>query len=479
MFKKLITRTAFTSEAANDMFSAVRGGDVDNDVTLLSTMRALIGPRLGEGEDLSIKVFTRTRDFRSLFSELQFYGHNFSIYNFKTGYYIGQTEEEVMKTIHDAEKFVQETPGWSKIEKVTVFFQKQFYASCFVNPEQKNSIVIIRDMENKELHYLQCGTLAFFPWYFSKEDGITELEMELLKSLREKTSDKYEETLKKLAEKYDFRRYKIEKYLRGFETNAESLELSRYERQLADVIEKINNYNDAMSDLLRDQRLINAKINGLHDAINEKGNRNDFMDFFMRNDNLVVDSADRDTVIFGIKAYADCDKEVAARVIDNERSVIYACAPHVKKDDMRNLFNAIFIDEIVKLRFCAMYQLRVGGNIRGIAHACYGSEFDGYTPNPHIDRFGCMGGYEKICNDIISNSGDYVLVLAQAIESCKSINLNEHPTMSEFIGRIDRSMTGGDMRCIELPDGSIVTPKQAMKYLRGVYEDGKDNQADA
>ena len=473
MFKKMILNTAFTSDAANDVFSAINGGCVDNDISLESTMRALIGPRLVGDETLTIRVFTRTRDFRSLFEDLQYYTHNFVIYNFKSGYYIGQDDEEVMKYIHDCEKVVQGTRGWSKIEKVTVFFQKQFYASCFVNPESKNSIILIRDMEYKELHYLQCGTLAFFPWYFSKEDGITELEMELLRSLREKTSDKYEEVIRKMAEKYDFRQYKIEKYLKGFETCVEARELERANSELEAIISKINDYNSAISNLLRDQRVMNAKIMGLNDAINAKSGRNDVMEFFMRNKNLVIEMTDRDNIMFGVKGYADnIDKDAAERVIANERSVIYTCAPHIQKDDMRNLFNAIFIDEIVKLRFCAMYNIRIGGNIRAISHATYSSEYDGYTPNPHIDRFGCMGGYESIINQIIQETGDYVQAVAQAIESCGSINLLEHPTMSEFIGRIDSNSPPVNMKCIELPDGSVVTPRQAMKYLRGVYEDG-------
>lgn len=473
MFKTEVYATPFTSEASDEMFQRISGGLVGSDVSLISTIRALVGPRIGENDTLTIQSFTRVRDFATLLSDVMMCREQFVIFNFRSAYY--NSEDEIMDYIHRCEKMMtdmREPVSWTKIEKVTAFFNKQFYASCFVCPNQKTSVLLIKDMNVKELHYLQCGIMAYFPWYFSKEEGITELEKKLLESLREKTADNYMKTLEKLAEKYDFRRFKIEKYLNGFETNIEAIELRNCEEKYAEIMQYINDLNERISQNLREKRSLDARIAGLHDAIAKNGGRNDFMEFFLRTKCLVVESVGRDTVTYGVKACLDVpDKDLASSVINNRDSVIYT-GRYFSADDMRNLFNAICIDEIVKLRLCAMYQIHLGGNISAIAHATYSHEYDGYTPNPHIQQHRCMGAYLSIINQIIAETGDYVQAVAQSIESCRSLNLNEWASMSPFISQINNNP---DTRCIELPDGSVVSFKQAIKYLRGVYNDGEDN----
>ena len=473
MFKTEVYATPFTGEPANEMFQRISGGIIGNDVSLISTLRALVGPRMGEKDTLTIRSYSRVRDFASLLSDVMMCREQFVIFSFRSAYY--SSEDEMMDYFHRCEKMLadmKDPVSWTKIEKVTVFFNKQFYASCFVCPDQKTSILLIKDMDIKELHYLQCGIMAYFPWYFSKEAGITELEKKLLESLREKTADNYMKTLEKMAELYDFRKYKIEKYLSGFETNIEAIELRKCEEKYNEIMDYLNDLNDRISQNLREKRSLDARIAGLHEAIAKNGGRNDFMEFFLRTKCLVVEGVSGDTITYGVKACLDVpDKDLAASVINNRDSVIYE-GRYFSADDMKNLFNAICIDEIVKLRLCAMYQIRLGGNISAISHATYSHEYDGYTPNPHIQQHRCMGAYLSIINQIIAETGDYVQAVAQSIESCRSLNLNEWASMSPFISNINNNP---DTRCIELPDGSVVSFKQAIKYLRGVYNDGEDN----
>ncbi len=61
MFRKNITSTPFTTDAANSFFGGIIDGGTypGGDVSFLATVRALIYPRMKEGDKLSVK-FSRS-----------------------------------------------------------------------------------------------------------------------------------------------------------------------------------------------------------------------------------------------------------------------------------------------------------------------------------------------------------------------------------------------------------------------------------
>jgi hypothetical protein len=122
---------------------------------------------------------------------------------------------------------------------------------------------------------------------------------------------------------------------------------------------------------------------------------------------------------------------------------------------------AIFIDQSVKLRFCAKYSFRMGVGVEPEAHSEYGPEYDGYMPNPHINDWSCMGNYKPIINEMIRDN-NYIGALEQCIASCRSLNLHDSTVMCTFMENMYRSRT----KCIELPNGEVVDSKAAIKYLK-------------
>ena len=66
--------------------------------------------------------------------------------------------------------------------------------------------------------------------------------------------------------------------------------------------------------------------------------------------------------------------------------------------------------------------------------------------------------------------------LAGPAASCKSLNFGDSPVMSEFMrqmyGLTDTTLTNN--RCIELPNGRVVTPKEAIEYLKSQKEEEAD-----
>ena len=54
MFKTSISSTPLTTDAANSYFQNVTGGRFGNDDSFLATLRALVAPRMKDGESVNL-----------------------------------------------------------------------------------------------------------------------------------------------------------------------------------------------------------------------------------------------------------------------------------------------------------------------------------------------------------------------------------------------------------------------------------------
>ena len=77
-----------------------------------------------------------------------------------------------------------------------------------------------------------------------------------------------------------------------------------------------------------------------------------------------------------------------------------------------------------------------------------------------------MGNYSATINQLLKDN-DYIGAIEQCIASCKSLNFGDSTVMEEFMLRLyGISDQHVNIRCIELPNGEVVTPKNAVKWLR-------------
>lgn len=483
MFKTAITSTPLTSDAANAYFEEkVFGNTWMRDTTFLATLRALLDPRMKENETVELRFTSSSYSVRDLNnagerSAIGAVGNSsdntISVHSFNAA--MPDTNTAWMDFVE--KNFERLRPGWHRLEKVTTFFRKVFRVLCYINPEVRNVSIFVDNLDISRMHYLQCGIFSFMPWYFDQEAGVSELEMDLIKSLRNKTPDRYQECLAKIAERYDFKTARIRQLLAGFETRYERVQCDDLRYRLQTTINSINELNERISSYLRQQRDYELALLGYETKIAQsEGEDSEIMEYFLCNKHLMLENVDDSNMKFIVTDYVSYfDEEAVRRVLDNPTSYIYRTdgrdrgniIPH---DDMKLLFEAIFIDESIKMRFCAAYQFQLAGNVSALRNYRYPSECSTYTPNPHIDRFGCMGDNGKIINERLRDH-DYVGAIEQCIASCKSLNFCDSPVMSEFMNRI-YGIGGYTMKCIELPDGKIVTPKEAINYLKEAAANG-------
>ena len=74
-----------------------------------------------------------------------------------------------------------------------------------------------------------------------------------------------------------------------------------------------------------------------------------------------------------------------------------------------------------------------------------------------------MGNYSRTINDALAKR-DYITALEQCVASAKSLNLHDSAVMDNFMANFTRN-SGTSCKAIELPDGRVVHPKDAIKWL--------------
>ena len=493
MFSKIIDVSPLVGGVADSVFPRIYGDTYNSDVSFLATLRALVAPRLQEGEQVYLR-FTRssyhkgvfeqnrpTRVIYALYPEDSFSDGSIVIHNVSGG------SEDTENVFEGIEKYFlernTEADGWMRLEKVTEFFHRSFKTLCYVNPEHKRVVVFVDNLNFRRLHFIQVAIFAFLPWYFDPQKGVTADEMELIQSLRERTEDKYIACIEKIAGKYDFRTMGIQTMLKGFETRYERIERDRVKAEIEEVYRTIERYDDSIRDLLAQKEEYEIRLLGLDAKIisMEEGGDSEIMEYFLCNKKLSLANVDDHTITFACQDYLMYfDEDMARSMINNDRSYVYIIDGrrfnnYIPAEDMKLLMNAIFIDQELRIKFCAAYRFELSRGVTALSGWGYGYEFRECMPNPHTDRYSCMGNYQREITMRIKEN-DYIGAIEQSIASCKSLNFGDSTVMAEFMRRM-YGVDGYDHnKCIELPDGRVVDPLEAIKYLKEKDEQKEEQE---
>lgn len=472
MFPELKVTTALNSSAANAFFSdKIYAQNSILDTTFIVTLRALLYPRLPEGEKIVYKATNESISLhtaetnpegtaRFLFQPAENEGF------VKLINLVGQSDEVNKKTIEAMEKYA--APGWKPFKEIGNLFRKKFECACFINTDTKSVIIVASNLNIRKYHYLQVAILPMFPWYYTK-GGVSEIELKLIHTLENTSVDDYVSCINEIAKQYDLERAWLTSRLSGFESAADRGELERLKSMIERCRSKIENLNSSLSDVYEEMNDYCIRSIGVEERIEENKGKSGILDFFLANKSVVfVEAQDRD-LTFASKGYLSYfDEALAKRVIENNRSCIYEYCRNINRENMKKLLWAIFIDQKIKIKITAGYRIRVNGNVRGLSDFSYPAQCVDYMPNPHIERFSCIGGYEMYINQYIEN-GDYISAIEQCVASSMSLNFGDGTVMSEFSKYVDRKAG----KYYELPDGTCVSSVDAVEWL---LKEEKGNQ---
>lgn len=484
MFTREISGLTLTKPVADGVFPNINGTHYRNDVSFLATLRALLHKRVPKEES----VYLRLGNSRYGYSEVKnsdnracaraflrssnlldgdvgiIYVHSFD----------GNEESNAACfEVLDAGAVHEVLNGYTEMKDLATFFgQRKISARFYMNEEKKNVIIFIERLDTKRWHLLQSLIPRYFPWYF-RDMPMEEAELNLVKSLTKRYAPDYEQAIEEFAKQFDFRTQIVRSALTGFEDRFEQDKLQNVRDQIANVNHQIDSLKERFSQYYKQIQDLTTQELGLIAKIRRgnTGEDSEFMEYFLCNKALNLVSVRGSTIEFIVTTtLSSFDPEVFDSSINNPESFFYRHYETDRpygNDDMtderiKKLMLAIFEDEELGLRVCAAYRLDfANGYYNGLQGYNYPVDMKDYTPNQHIQHYGCLGNNRRVIADAMMRR-DYVAAMEACVSSAKNINFTEPNTGTYFMQKILSKNVG---KIIQMPDGSNMTPLDAVKWL--------------
>lgn len=468
MFRDIVTETCLTSQKADMFFgnSIVQTRNYDGDVSLLSTVRALLYDRIdlkNERFFVDYMSFQSPRDKKDICihvaNAMQTLENGICICNFNGCNSRGEISFEDQDYL---------AYGYHKLNVVTELFRKKYSVHAFINESTKSVLVITFNMDARQYHFIQCAIMGMMPWWFNTSD-IDDDKKELLYSLQKNTKEEYLAAISNIAKKLDFRTEYIKNSLAGFEKYHEK----QRERDLTTRIRETNDqilvWSERISNALVNIRQFETELIGIKTKLKSDSEESEMMNYFLANKHLDLRAADEGMIEFVAYDYLSYfNEDQAEKYIKNKNSYFYEELGGISADDMEKVLTAIFIDKSMKIKMCAAYRLNVERmNISARHNYPFGPDYRYMLPNPHIDQYECIGDYRQIFNQCME-SRNYIQAIEQAVASAKSLNLSDVTVMCKLMRQLlgyDAVSTDFGNKCIELPDGKMVDIRGAIQWI--------------
>lgn len=489
MFTKEISGLQLCSEIANQVFDNIIGCKYGNDESLISSLRVLLSDRLSHGT--TVKSFL-TRCYltnQSALSKEEFlaqatkrmrileYADNTDMLEIRYFVANDDSNKEILERLDaygvsdilNGYESANETKWSQYINRVGV--PVRFY----LNAEKRNTIVFVGGMTIKRWHIIQSMIPRYLPWYF-EEKPITDDEKLFVKSLTERYAPKYEEYCERFAEKFDFRTRFVRNSLDGFENSFLKDRLDQVRAMINDYKRRIKDYEAEIGDLFRRVEESILIESGVLQKMNGDGaESNELMEMFLNSKNLDLCSVDDGNVTFVVRTtISNFDPDQFEVSLSNRRGAFFVdlhknrryseYLTDITDDDIERLLIALFRKETMKLRVCAAYTCKFrDGRVTGRENYPFNQKtLDTHVRNYHIDHYSCLGGYGDEMAEACRNHR-YMEAVSLCAASAANMSMHEGTTISFFMEEVFDPKCG---KVIELPDGTLMTPIEAMKMLR-------------
>lgn len=502
MWSDRLRTTGLTSPAADWFFSKEPGKIIidDNrsfvDTTMLATLRYLLHDKVGNG---NVRVTGYSTD-GSMYGSSGFGSRIRRIYS--SGNNLEDSYLLIIETSENAEEVkpdLESTFGFASIEgnlikadaalripvpingeevmldmkyqpSLTYFFGAKFGVYAFADVEHRITAVITSRLNSQKYHWLQAVIPMLMPWYWANETGKISIDKEslaLLETLNSTDKDKYSELISWCADKLEIENKYNEEMLRGFLHTAQERSVDQAKSEIEGMRDRINDWLDSIGEYTR---MINEKlayITGVEASYDDTV-ATEFASYIRGNRAIktMEFAGDQMKILcHGLVEYYNSDQ--MEELLKSRRSYVYSNVEGtaLEGDKIAKLLKALFVDEVLRIRVCALYSINVGRNrVNGLSNGTYPSEFADYYPNPHIEHYACIGDYESEMAQYLRN-GNYVGAVEQCIASAQTLNFFDSTVTGRMISDFVRCYQ--TRKCIMLPNGDFVTIKDALEYLDG------------
>lgn len=488
MFNNSITRNdlKILKPVADKMFKQIPiEGIYGQDLSLTATLRAVIHKRMKPDDIIHTVVQTRTYTRQNLQGARDrdcvraFLGRApLSNTLYVIGFSGSQDGNDACMEVVSRFDFKKEFQvNCVRLPKLEVFLKQNAKtdAIVIVCEEIRSTMIFVKDINIRKYHFLQSAIIQYFPWY-KEVAPLDENERDLLKTLTRKYAPEYIELVEKFGNQFDFRTEQIRAALSEFEIGLERKKLEDIQQEIDYKRRRMDELHDKIASIYREIEDMTTTEAGLQVKIRNRtpkdGEDSEFCQYFLRNKSLELIDNSGSFIKFMVKGtVSNFDPEVAEQALNNDNSFFYyhwetgeyLGGDLFTSEQIKRLMSAVFLDEKIKLRTCAVFYLDFRNGSYG-AERWYSypkSVLDEYTPNEHLNVYACIGNNDRYIGNCVRDH-DYIGAVTYCCASNACMNLTEPNTGTFFMQKILSPDAG---KIIELPDGSNVTPLDAVKWL--------------
>lgn len=476
MFSKVLSGLTLTNNFADAIFPNITGSDYSGDKSFVATMRALLAPRIGKDEEVKLVASSSTygadairgAGCKALINAAL--GASFPkpgrlyVNNVKSG---NQNDRDAFfECIDDPEKGFAKQYGFTELTMIRNFVADNMRARFYTNPDLKVSVIFVDSLNVWKWHLIQAFTTQYFSWWFVKSP-FTQDEVKLLKTLTMRKSENYELLIEEFSNKYDMRSAYIDSALGELERNSRKVQLESVDDSISNTRHRIDMLLEEYDSLLQNIDELNLRRLGLVEIINNASTESELVDYFKSDKRLDLIDVHGHTFEFIVRTYLDSwDPEMFERFADRPTSNFYEGytvrkATFANWEVRKKFLKAVFSDSpLFRIKMCGYYRLDLMGHATSQSRYSYPANCSDRLPNPHLQKYNCLGNHERLINDLL-RKGDSVGAVAQCGSSCGSINLAESQTYTYFLDMLFNSTA----KVVELPDGTSVSPEEALNWL--------------
>lgn len=481
MFTKNIVDMRLASGIGDKLFPNINHySSYRGEKSFLITTRALLGRRIPEGDevilDYSENNFSKStleqHDAKTIMDEILAPGRPIRQVD-QSGVlhvmnlYASEDDNAVLDKFFK-DNMEEYLPGFREVADLGAFVgQKKMNATFFINEERKSFFIMVHNLDIKKWHFLQAFITRYFPWYF-KDSPPNHEELAVIKSLAKRYAPEYESAIEAITATYNFRDAIIRDQLDGFETVFQTERLKAVKQLIRNTENSIKSLEREFSRLYQDLENQTTEEIGLTQKIENGEFDNEVMEYFLASKVLNLVAVRGASIEFVVASTIDSfDPEVFDSVISNPRSYFFREGGQKYNDNysdeqVEKLLRAMFEEEIMRLRVVTAFTLDFQDGSY-IAHSGYnfGAEFADYLPNMHIQRHSCLGSNAQYIHESMMKK-DYIGAFEACIASGKNMNMADSIVAVQFMRAI---FSDSATKIIQMPDGSIATPKEAIAWL--------------
>lgn len=316
----------------------------------------------------------------------------------------------------------------------------------YLSEKQRRLVAFVdRRATNIWVQALESVMCRLMPWYYPAD--LPEEEQKFYKSIAvdnkavtpEEKVEIFVCYVNEVAEKINFRDFKLHKLLDGIADRARQSRITFLSNTVTDTR---NSVNRLMRELSHQYEALDAylrELNALENA--EPESNNAMFTFFSAHKQVHLLNVYDNSLRFGVDDTLEFyDEDEFMRLLKNTRSFLYNYNERTRKG-----LKAIFADRKGVLRVTAVFDLQQFKLV-------YPRQGDSFVtdsmPNPHIYFYGCSGGNGQYYSQY-ANSGDWDLGIEQAISATKNLSWGDSTVCNRMIQWLEDST----QPCIYVAEG--------------------------